>query len=166
MFSFESSCTKEARTTFLYLFCSVLSHRVQKKPGRHSCTCSVRCQLCCITFNDDDSTEPPYGETQSGEYHQFSKVDDGLNSINNNNYVLQTIYKSDWPHDKNYNFFLNARPQSSEDSTNYPDSTTTSESETTDSEAVELCCQLEEIYADLAILSQKLDEILYLQQLL
>ncbi|GBM36219.1 hypothetical protein AVEN_97583-1 [Araneus ventricosus] len=65
-----------------------------------------------------------------------------------------------------YDFIEKEMPHISNESTYYPDSTTntvTSETETTDSEAYELFDQLKEIYNDLAVLSQKLDEIAYLQ---
>ncbi|GBO04651.1 hypothetical protein AVEN_221153-1 [Araneus ventricosus] len=57
----------------------------------------------------------------------------------------------------------------SDESTYYPSVTTctdTSEAKANDSEARELCEQMEEINKDLKVLSQKLDEIAVLQKLL
>ncbi|KAF8767823.1 hypothetical protein HNY73_020714 [Argiope bruennichi] len=129
-----------------------------------------KCQLCCITFDDnDDITEPPYGDnTISGcDDYGITPMPSDTNDVEKPKCVLQTIYKSDWPDFKNYDFFRKIRPKLSDESTVYPESTTTTtESEITDSDAVELCSQLEDINRDLAILSKKLDELADLQKLL
>ncbi|GBM36216.1 hypothetical protein AVEN_97581-1 [Araneus ventricosus] len=129
------------------------------------------CQLCCITY-DDDISEPPYGENPdmgSDDCGKETKVCELKKHVKKLDYVLETIYRSDCPEFAKYEFIDKLISHISDESTYYPGSTTntaTSETETFDSQAYELYDQLKEIYNDLIVLSQKLDEIAYLQKLL
>ncbi|GBM48778.1 hypothetical protein AVEN_24964-1 [Araneus ventricosus] len=119
-------------------------------------------QICCITFDDDDVTEPPYGEnpTMDSEEDYINRMIPDKEMMKN---VLDWINRCDFEKYDSYDDYC------SDESTYYPSVTTctdTSEAKANDSEARELCEQMEEINKDLKVLSRKLDEIAVLQKLL
>ncbi|KAF8774199.1 hypothetical protein HNY73_016777 [Argiope bruennichi] len=129
-------------------------------------------RLCCITYDEEDIIEPPYGEhpsLDSAECDKEPEVLEQKNDIKKTDYVLETLFRSDWPDYEKHEFFDRGWQHVSDESTYYPDTTTntaTSETEASDTEAYDLYHNLKDIYQDLTILSKKLDEIAALQKLL
>ncbi|GBN30789.1 hypothetical protein AVEN_223218-1 [Araneus ventricosus] len=119
-------------------------------------------QICCITFDDDDVIEPPYGENLplDSEEEYISRMVPEKEMMKN---VLDWINGCDFEKYDSYD------DNCSDESTYYPSVTTctdTSEAKANECEASELCKQMEEINKDLKVLSRKLDEITVLQKLL
>ncbi|GBM46816.1 hypothetical protein AVEN_132478-2-1, partial [Araneus ventricosus] len=117
-------------------------------------------QICCITFDDDDDTELPYGENPT-----VDSEEDYINRMISEKEMMKNVL--DWINRCEFEKYDSFVDRSSDESTYYPSVTTctdTSEIKETDTEARELCKKIEEINNDLKILSKKLDEIAALQK--
>ncbi|KAF8774124.1 hypothetical protein HNY73_016710 [Argiope bruennichi] len=128
-------------------------------------------RLCCITYDDEDIIEPPYEHPSLGsaECDKEPEVLEQKNDIKKIDYVLETLFRSDWPDYEKHEYFDRGWQHVSDESTYYPDTTTntaTSETEASDTETYDLYHNLKDIYQDLTVLSKKLDEIATLQKLL
>ncbi|GBM72706.1 hypothetical protein AVEN_67285-1 [Araneus ventricosus] len=122
----------------------------------------VRWQICCITFDDDDVIEPPYGENPA-----MDSEEEYINRMIPEKEMMKNVL--DWINGCDFEKYDSFVDRSSDESTYYPSVATctdTSEAKANDSEARELCKQMEEINNDLKVLSRKLDEIAVLQKLL
>ncbi|GBN14747.1 hypothetical protein AVEN_168239-1 [Araneus ventricosus] len=117
-------------------------------------------QICCITFDDDDDTVPPYGENPT-----VDSEEDYINRMISEKEMMKNVL--DWINRCEFEKYDSFVDRSSDESTYYPSVTTctdTSETKATDTEARELCKKMEEINNDLKLLSKKLDEIAALQK--